>query len=307
MAPSRWCSTLICGHASERTETRAVGTLYLVATPIGNLEDITLRALRILREVPLIAAEDTRRTRKLLTHFGISTPATSYHQHSPQVRREQLLAALASGDVALVTDAGTPALSDPGQELVRAALAAGYPVVPLPGATAAISALVASGLPTDTFTFLGFLPRKSSERRDTLERFRTAPETLVLYEAPHRLVATLADLRAVLGDREIVAARELTKLHEEWLRGPISRIEAHYEGEAEPRGEYTLVVAGAAPVTPGAGRATEPSAEDAARARLRALLATGLGTREAAARVARELGLTRREVYRLALDLAAET
>lgn len=286
-----------------------MGTLYLVATPIGNLEDITLRALRVLREVALIAAEDTRHTRKLLTHYGITTPTTSYHQHSPQARREQLLAALASGDVALVSDAGTPALSDPGYELVRDALAAGYPVVPLPGAAAAISALVASGLPTGAFSFLGFLPRKSSERRAALERFRAATETLVLYEAPHRLSATLADLRVALGDRQIAVARELTKLHEEWLRGPISRIEAHYTGETAPRGEYTLVIAGAEPRGEGSdvrAEAAETTPEDAARERLRALLATGLGTREAAARVARELGLTRREVYRLALTVASE-
>ena len=287
-----------------------MGTLYLVATPIGNLEDITLRALRVLREVSLIAAEDTRHTRKLLTHYGIPTPTTSYHQHSPQARREQLLAALAAGDVALVSDAGTPALSDPGYELVRDALAAGYPVVSLPGATAAVSALVASGLPTGAFTFLGFLPRKSAERRVALERVRTAAETLVLYEAPHRLSATLADLRTVLGDRQIAVARELTKLHEEWLRGPISRIEAHYAGGTQPRGEYTLVIAGAEPGAGGAVLAEregeERGPEEAARERLRALLATGLGTREAAARVARELGWTRREVYRLALTLAAE-
>ena len=283
-----------------------MGTLYLVATPIGNLEDISLRALRVLREVPLIAAEDTRHTHKLLAHFGISTPTISYHQHSPQSRREQVLGALAAGDVALVTDAGTPALSDPGQELVRNALAAGFPVVPLPGPAAAISALVASGLPTDAFTFVGFLPRKSTERRAVLERFHNAPETLVLYEAPHRLAATLADLRAVLGDREIVVARELTKLHEEWLRGPITRIEAHYAGEAEPRGEYTLVVAGAAPGSERAAASAQNdlTPEESARKRLRALLAEGLGTREAAARVARELGLTRREVYKLAHTLA---
>ena len=283
-----------------------MGTLYLVATPIGNLEDISLRALRVLREVPLIAAEDTRHTHKLLAHFGISTPTISYHQHSPQSRREQVLGALAAGDVALVTDAGTPALSDPGQELVRNALAAGFPVVPLPGPAAAISALVASGLPTDAFTFVGFLPRKSTERRAVLERFHNAPETLVLYEAPHRLAATLADLRAVLGDREIVVARELTKLHEQWLRGPITRIEAHYAGEAEPRGEYTLVVAGAVPGSERAAASAQNdlTPEESARKRLRALLAEGLGTREAAARVARELGLTRREVYKLALTLA---
>lgn len=289
-----------------------MGTLYLVATPIGNLEDITLRALRVLREVPLIAAEDTRQTRKLLTHFGIATPLTSYHEHSPAARREALVAALATGDVALVSDAGTPALSDPGQDLVRDAIAAGYLVVPIPGPAAAVSALVASGLPTDTFTFLGFLPRRSAERRAALARVRAAPETLVLYEAPHRLRATLADLRAVLGDRQMAAARELTKLHEEWLRGPVSAIQARYvAGAAEPRGEYTLVVAGAAPggagdmeVAEALQAAASAPLEERARARLAALLAEGIGTREAAARVAKELGLTRREAYALALTLA---
>ncbi|MFI5271803.1 MAG: 16S rRNA (cytidine(1402)-2'-O)-methyltransferase [Ktedonobacterales bacterium] len=285
-----------------------MGTLYLVATPIGNLEDITLRAVRVLREAHLIAAEDTRHTRTLLSHFGITTPTISYHEHSPPARRDALLVALAAGDVALVSDAGTPTLSDPGQELVLAALAAGFRVVPLPGAAAAISALVASGLPTDAFTFLGFLPRKTGERRAVLERFRLVPETLVLYEAPHRLRATLADLRALLGDRPMVAARELTKLHEEWLRGPISQIEAHYAaGATEPRGEYTLVVEGAAPDASRAAVGDEAVApEQAARQRLRALLAEGLGTREAAARTARELGLTRREAYQLALRLAEE-
>ncbi|HEU5440248.1 MAG TPA: 16S rRNA (cytidine(1402)-2'-O)-methyltransferase [Ktedonobacterales bacterium] len=289
-----------------------MGTLYLVATPIGNLEDITLRALRVLREVPLIAAEDTRQTRKLLTHFGIATPLTSYHEHSHIARREALVAALAAGDVALVSDAGTPALSDPGQDLVRDAIAAGYPVVPIPGPAAAISALVASGLSTDTFTFLGFLPRKSAERRAALARVRTAPQTLVLYEAPHRLRATLADLRAVLGDRQMAAARELTKLHEEWLRGPISAIQAHYAaGATEPRGEFTLVVAGAPSGEAGGmeveeapGAAEGVSLEERARTRLAALLTEGIGTREAAARVAKELGLTRREAYALALTLA---
>ena len=205
-----------------------MGTLYLVATPIGNLEDITLRALRILREVSLIAAEDTRHTRKLLTHFEISTPMTSYHEHSGPARTEAVVAALATGDVALVSDAGTPLLSDPGQALVRAALAAGHAVVPIPGPSAAIAALVASGLSTDQFTFLGFLPRKSSERRALLARFVQAPETLILYEAPHRLLACLDDLLAVLGDRQATLARELTKVHEEFRRGRLSALRAEY-------------------------------------------------------------------------------
>ncbi len=283
-----------------------MGTLYLVATPIGNLEDITLRALRVLREVRLIAAEDTRQTHKLLHHFEISTPTVSYHEHSPQARRAAVLAALASGDVALVSDAGTPALSDPGQELVREAIAAGYPVVPVPGPAAAISALVASGLSTDQFTFLGFLPRKPSARRAVLESVRDEPRTLVLYEAPHRLLTCLNDLLAVLGDRQIAVARELTKLHEEWLRGPIAEVRARSAQGAGPRGEYTLVVAGAPPLEEGAGApAGERPREDVAREQLRGWLAQGLPTREAAARVARDVGLSKREAYRLALDLAA--
>jgi 16S rRNA (cytidine1402-2'-O)-methyltransferase len=287
-------------------EPDAMGTLYLVATPIGNLEDITLRALRILREVPLIAAEDTRHTRKLLNHFEIATPAISYHQHSGPARTEAVLAALATGDVALVTDAGTPAISDPGAELVHAAIAAGHPVIPIPGPAAAIAGLIASGLPTDRFTFVGFLPRKSSERRAELERLRPAPETLIFYEAPHRLLATLADLHAVLGDRPAALARELTKLHEEWRRGPLSTLRAGAASGAAPRGEYTVVVAGAD--LTGAG-AEDPGGDEAvdreteARARLRGLLAGGMRTREAAAQVAAATGLPRREVYRLALEM----
>ncbi|HST90046.1 MAG TPA: 16S rRNA (cytidine(1402)-2'-O)-methyltransferase [Ktedonobacterales bacterium] len=286
-----------------------MGTLYLVATPIGNLEDITLRALRVLREVSLIAAEDTRHTRKLLNHFNIPAHAISYHEHSPAARRDLIVAALATGDVALVSDAGTPAISDPGADLVRAALAAGYAVVPIPGPAAAVSALIASGLPTDTFTFLGFLPRKPTERRALLERVRAEPRTLVLYEAPHRLLECLDDLRAVLGDREIAVARELTKLHEAWLRGPISVVRARAAEGSGPRGEYTLVVAGATAgeERPGEGdEGDERPVEEVARARLRALLRDGARTGTAAARIAKELRLPKRVAYRLALNLAAE-
>jgi len=283
-----------------------MGTLYLVATPIGNLEDITLRALRVLRETPLIAAEDTRHTRKLLSHFTIATPTISYHEHSPTARRDFLLAALAQGDVALVSDAGTPALSDPGQDLVRAALAAGYAVVPIPGATAAVSAIVASGLPTDTFTFLGFLPRRPAERRTALEAARSLPHTLILYEAPHRLLACLDDLRTVLGDRQMAAARELTKLHEEWVRGTISTVRTYFSGEVAPRGEFTLVVAGSAH----GDRAEEPQSpadrDEAARARLRELLAGGLRTRDAATQIAAEFDIPRREAYALVLKVTSE-
>ena len=283
-----------------------MGTLYLVATPIGNLEDISLRALRVLREVALIAAEDTRHSRKLLTHYEITTPTISYHEHSPQARREFLLAALAQGDIALISDAGTPALSDPGQDLVCEAIAAGYPVVPIPGPAAAISALIASGLPTGTFIFLGFLPRRAADRRAALERVRSEPHTLIFYEAPHRLLACLDDLLVVLGDRQIAAARELTKLHEQWLRGPISAVRARFSGEIAPRGEFTLVIAGASPTeTP--GEIERPEDRDAAiQARLRALLAAGLRTRAAAAQIAAEFGLPKREAYALALKVAPE-
>lgn len=281
-----------------------MGTLYLVATPLGNLEDITLRALRILREARIIAAEDTRHTRKLLNHFAITTPTISYHEHSGPVGIVMVLAALAEGDVALVSDAGTPAISDPGADLIRAMLAAGYPVIPVPGPSAVIAALIASGLPTSEFTFLGFLPRRSQDRRALLQQVSDEPRTLAIYEAPHRLRACLDDLLAVLGDREACLAREITKVHEQWLRGTLSTLRARYNGQDEPRGEYTIVVAGAP-------RATDLRAEESpetqhaiARDRLQALLAEGYSTRDAAGQVARELALPRREVYRLALEVA---
>lgn len=283
-----------------------MGTLYLVATPLGNLEDITLRALRILREVPLIGAEDTRHTRKLLNHFAITTPAMSYHEHSGEAGIAAVLAALANGDVALVSDAGTPAISDPGSDLVRAALQAGYPVVPIPGPSAVVTALIASGLPTDQFTFLGFLPRRSQERRALLQSVSHEARSLVLYEAPHRLRACLDDLLTVLGDRDACLARELTKVHEQWLRDSLSKLRARYMGEDEPRGEFTIIVAGASP-TPEASPEEQPEALHAtARERLRSLLGEGYSTRDAAAQVARELAMPRREVYRMALDETSE-
>ena len=281
-----------------------MGTLYLVATPLGNLEDITLRALRILREATIIAAEDTRHTRKLLNHFAIATPTISYHEHSGPAGIATVLAALAEGDVALVSDAGTPAISDPGADLIQAALSAGFLVVPIPGPSAVITALIASGLPASEFTFLGFLPRRSQERRALLLSVSHEPRTLVIYEAPHRLRACLDDLLAVLGDREACLARELTKIHEQWLRGALSTLKARYASQDETRGEYTLVIAGAP-------QASQSQIEDdpealviRARDRLLELLAMGNGTRDAAAIVARELGLPRRAMYRLALDLA---
>jgi 16S rRNA (cytidine1402-2'-O)-methyltransferase len=283
-----------------------VGTLYLVATPLGNLEDITLRALRILREARVIAAEDTRHTRKLLNHFEITTPTISYHEHSGAAGVARVLAELAEGDVALVSDAGTPAISDPGADLVSAALAAGFPVTPIPGPSAVITALIASALPTDQFTFLGFLPRRTQERRALLGSVEAEPRTLVLYEAPHRLRACLDDLLAVLGDRDACLARELTKVHEEWQRGALSDLRTRYQQE-EPRGEYTLVVASAQDAGHTETEMEPAEREAAARERLRALLAEGQSTRDAAARVAGELPMSRREAYRLALDVAAES
>jgi 16S rRNA (cytidine1402-2'-O)-methyltransferase len=271
-----------------------VGTLYLVATPIGNLEDITLRALRVLRQVHLIAAEDTRRTAKLLRHFEIETPLVSYHEHSGEGREEQILAALARGDVALVSDAGTPGLSDPGFELVRRALDAGFAVVPVPGPTAVIAALSASGLPTDRFLFLGFLPRRAAERRRALREAARFEGTLIFFEAPHRLRATLDDLAQVFGpDQPMAVARELTKLHEEILRGQVAQMQAHF-AEHAPRGEFTLMVQG------GEGAARWDEAE--VREALEREMARGLAPSEAARAVAEASGWPRRAVYRLTLE-----
>ncbi len=269
-----------------------MGTLYIVPTPIGNLEDITLRALRVLREASLIAAEDTRTTGRLLAHFGINTPLTSYHEHNKLTKLDRILEALATGDVALVSDAGTPGLSDPGYELIRAALAARVRVVPLPGPSAVIAALVASGLPTDSFTYLGFLPRRASARRAALAAIRSQPRTLVLYEAPHRLLDTLAAIQAVLGNRPLCVARELTKLHEEICRGMVSDAIAYYT-QNPPRGEITLVIAGA----PANGGRTW--AEPEVRAALAERLARGEARSAAARAVADESGWSRRDVYDL--------
>lgn len=269
-----------------------MGTLYVVPTPIGNLEDITLRALRVLNEAALIAAEDTRTTGRLLAHYEIATPQISYHEHNKLARLDRVLDALAAGDVALVSDAGTPGLSDPGYELIRAALDAGVLVEPLPGASAVIPALVGSGLPTDSFTYLGFLPRRSGARRAALEAVRDAPRTLVMYEAPHRLLAALEDVREVLGEREVCVVRELTKLHEEFWRGPVSGAIERFT-ETAPRGEITLVVAGA-------GRAPERAwAEAEVRAALAERLAAGLSRSAAAKAVSDQSGWPRRKVYDL--------
>ena len=272
-----------------------MGTLYLVATPIGNLEDISLRALRTLREARLIAAEDTRRTRQLLTHFDLSTPLTSYFEHNKLAKLEAVLAALEAGDVALVSDAGTPNLSDPGYELVRAALAAGHAVVPIPGPSALLAALVASGLPSDAFVYLGFLPRKAGERRQLLASVVAEPRTLVAFEAPHRLLESLADIEAVLGDRPVAVARELTKLHEEIVRAPASQARRHFEHK-EVLGEITLVVAGASAAVP----VTWDT--DRVRAELDRLVSGGAPKKDAARQVAQRSGWPPRDVYRLATE-----
>jgi 16S rRNA (cytidine1402-2'-O)-methyltransferase len=220
------------------------GSLYIVATPIGNLEDVTLRALRILGEVSLIAAEDTRHTQKLLTHFSIAKPLTSYHDHNKEQKAEVLVARLKEGgDVALVSDAGTPGISDPGYYIINRAIEEGIRVVPIPGATAALAALSVSGLPTDSFVFEGFMPPKKGRRVAKLKRLADEPRTVILYEAPHRIHETLDDMRDVLGNRRIVLARELTKIHEELLRGKIGDIIEKLTGRTV-KGEITLVVEG---------------------------------------------------------------
>jgi len=269
-----------------------MGTLYLVATPIGNLEDITARALRVLREVALIAAEDTRHTRGLLTHFDIHTPLTSYFEHNKLSKLDAILDALRSGDVALVSDAGTPALSDPGYELVRAALAARYPVVPVPGPSAVIAALVASGLPTDSFVYLGFLPRKDAERAALLASLAEERRTLVAYESPHRLLDTLTAIELTLGDRRVAVARELTKMFEEIYRGTASQAREHFTARGVA-GEITLVIAGADEAA--IGRWDEAQI----RRDFAVLLEDGMKPREAARFLAGISGWSAREVYDL--------
>ncbi len=220
-----------------------MGTLYLVATPIGNLEDMSPRAVRILREAKLIAAEDTRHTGTLLKHFEIKTSITSYFEHNKINKLDLILGALAEGDVALVSDAGTPAINDPGYELVKAALASNFDVRPVPGPSAPISALAVSGLPTDSFLYLGYLPHKGSERRKAIEKIADQPYTLIFLESPYRIVESLEDLLSGLGDRQICVAREMTKMFEEFWRGHLSGALEYFKSQA-PRGEFTLVVAG---------------------------------------------------------------
>jgi len=273
-------------------------TLYLVATPIGNLEDVTLRALRILREVALIAAEDTRTTRKLLAHHGIKAQLTSYHEHNKAQKIPHILSALQQGDVALVSEAGMPAVSDPGVDLVAAAVAADIAVVAVPGPSAVVTALAVSGLPTRRFTFAGFLPRRRGERRRLLSSLAGQPHTIVALESPHRLLISLADLLEVLGDRRIAVCRELTKLHEEVFRGRVGEALAHF---GEPRGEFTLVIEGAVV------QEVAPPDEEAIRSELRRLRQQGLGARRAVDEVALRFGLPRRQAYRLWLQTKSES
>jgi 16S rRNA (cytidine1402-2'-O)-methyltransferase len=269
-----------------------MGTLYLVATPIGNLEDITLRALRLLHEVKLIAAEDTRHTGRLLAHYEIDTPQISYHEHNKLTQLDTVLRTLDTSDVALVSDAGMPGLSDPGYELVCVAIEQGFPVVPIPGPSALTTALVASGLPTDAFVYLGFLPRRASDRRRLLTELVGERRTLVAFESPHRLAAALEDILATLGDRRIAIARELTKLYEEIWRGPVSEARDHFAGEV--RGEITLVIAGA----------SAPPAwdESQVRDRVAQLMDEGISHRQAVKQVAQASGWSRRDVYQLTLE-----
>jgi 16S rRNA (cytidine1402-2'-O)-methyltransferase len=265
--------------------------LYVVSTPIGNLEDITLRALRILTSVALIAAEDTRTTRHLLTHHGITNALTALTEHNKARAVPRLLDALAAGDVAVVSEAGTPAISDPGRDLVTAAIAAGHTVTAIPGASAVLTALVASGLPAREFTYLGFLPRGAGDRRRVLAAAAREPRTLVLFESPHRLRAALAEIAAAFGERPLAVCRELTKLYEEIYRGTAAAALAHF---TEPRGEFTLVIAGA-PASPPAG--DQAATEADALAELAALKRAGLRARDATARVAERTGLSRRVLY----------
>ncbi|MEN9566407.1 MAG: hypothetical protein RLZZ69_1603 [Cyanobacteriota bacterium] len=274
-----------------------MGKLYLVGTPIGNLEDMTLRGIRILQEVDLIAAEDTRRTGKLLQHLSISTPQISYNEHNHQTRIQELINRLQQGaNLALVTDAGMPSISDPGVELVQAAIAHQITVIPIPGPTAVISALAASGLPTDRFVFEGFLPLKESDRSFRLELFRNETKTIVLYEAPHRILKTLQDLQTVMGERrEIVLGRELTKIHEEFWRGSLGQAIALYTNERQPKGEYTLVIKGAAETSLITSK-TELKQE------LQQLLAQGMTRSQASRQLAKLTSLSRREIYNLDLE-----
>ncbi|NOT55583.1 MAG: 16S rRNA (cytidine(1402)-2'-O)-methyltransferase [Deltaproteobacteria bacterium] len=274
----------------------ASGILYIIATPIGNLEDITLRALRLLKEVDVIAAEDTRHTRKLLTHYGISTPLTSYHDHSETEKAPELIAQLRAGkNIALVSDAGTPCIADPGFRLVTAAAEAGVSVVPIPGPSMVTALMSVGGLPTDRFAFEGFLPAKRTQRRNALQHLRREERTLVFFESPHRVVEMLADLEEICGDRRIVIGRELTKMFEEILRGKVSELRALLAAR-DIKGELAILVAGQ----------TESSASEEAcplEDEIHELSAQGFSLKDVARIVSETRGIPKREVYALGLRL----
>lgn len=263
----------------------------MIATPIGNLEDISQRALRLLGEARLVAAEDTRQSGKLLEHFGLRKRLVSYHEHNKLARLDFILAELALGDVALVSDAGTPGINDPGYELVRAVIQAGYTVSPIPGPSAPLAALAASGLPTYSFLYLGYLPRRGAERKRLLSQVAAQPYTLIFLETPHRLIEALADLQAGLGDRPCAIGRELTKLHEEIFRGRLSEAQAHFNAQA-PRGEFTLVVGGAE-------AESGPWPEARLRQALTELRAQNLPPARLAAQLAADSGWPRSQIYAL--------
>lgn len=271
--------------------------LYLVSTPIGNLEDITLRAVRVLKEVSLIACEDTRHTGRLLSHFGISRPTISYHEHNEQARAEELVQRLLGGEsIAIVSDAGTPGISDPAYRIVTAAIDRGITVIPVPGAVALIAGLTASGLPTDSFLFAGFLPHKKMARRAKLEELKAQRATLVCYEAPHRIRESLADALEIFGDRQAALARELTKLHEQFIRGKLSELAAHFDAHS-PRGEMVLVIAGS-------GDDNLPPVESGSiTEQIERLMAdAGFSRNDAIKQAAKSRGLSKRDAYQLMLE-----
>ena len=284
---------------NERVRLASGPALYLVATPIGNLEDITLRAIRVLKEVDVIACEDTRQTQKLLNHYGITTRTISYHEHNEMTRSAELVKEMQEGtSVALVTDAGMPGISDPGFRLISLAVLHHVPVVPIPGASAFLAALVASGLPTDSFRFSGFLPPKRGERRAALESIRTSPRTQVFYEAPHRIVEALADVVEVLGpDRHVVIAREVTKLHEEFLRGRAGEVVETLKARDGVKGEITLLIGKAEEED--ARVRTDAFVRPSVRQRVEQIMAEEkLDEKAALKRVAKERGISKSEVYR---------
>ncbi len=267
--------------------------LYVVATPIGNLEDVTLRALRVLREVKLVAAEDTRKTRRLLNAYDIKTPMTSYYEHNKMTKLEYILDFLKEGDVALVSDAGMPGISDPGYELIAAASERRVQVVPIPGASSVTTALAVSGLPTDRFIYIGFLPNKASARREALKTAANEPGTIIILEAPHRITAALEDILGVFGDRRIAVCRELTKIHEEVFRGTISEAVKHF---TEPRGEFTLIIQGK-------GSKEIPQLTEDVEKQLQQMFMAGATAKEAVAAIAGATGLKKKELYQTWLKL----